>query len=176
MPAKKTINLLPPDLVGGGIKRAMLVVKSLAISLSAGLLVLVSLGFVAIFLFSNRLSDLNDRQAELRDSIRNLEQTESGMVLTRQRLEMVDRVLSTREIEDRFDKQNTVLALSREGIAFRESNIEQADSSLVIESSSSRALSDLFDNFFVNERFDRLYLNSLIFDPFTGYRVDLGVF
>jgi hypothetical protein len=115
-------------------------------------------------------------ETQLKQSIRSLEQTESGMVLTRERLKMVDKILATRTIEDRFDKQNELLALSREGIRFREIGLDQSDSSLILESTSSRALSDLFDNFFVNDSFDGLVLNTLVFNPFVGYRIDLGVY
>ena len=177
MAAKKLVNLLPSDLAAGGSAgKALVWAKSLAVSLSAGLLVLMSLGFGTLYYYNNRLSGLAEAETQLKQSIRSLEQTESGMVLTRERLKMVDKILATRTIEDRFDKQNELLALSREGIRFREIGLDQSDSSLVLESTSSRALSDLFDNFFVNDSFDELVLNSLVFNPFVGYRVDLGVY
>ncbi len=173
----KGINLLPPDLAGGvGGGKLLFVARSLAFSLSAALIVLLTFGIVGMYLMNRQLTLLSDKQTELKQAVRSLEKTESGMVLTRDRLAKVKKIIANRKIEDRFDKQQLIVGYTRDNIRFRESLLQDTESSITFESDSSLAVSDLFDSFFANDNFERLILNSLQFSPFLGYRFELSVF
>jgi hypothetical protein len=173
----KNINLLPIDLaMGQGGGKALKLARSLAVSMSAGLILLLILGIGALYLFNRQLSSLTRKQDELRNSIRSLEETESGMVLTRDRLGKIDEVLAKRVVEGNFAKQALVLDLARGGIEFRESHLGSSESTLALTSTSSKSISDLFDGFFANEDFNTLTLNSLQFSPLSGYKIELGVY
>ena len=170
------INLLPPELAGSKtIIKAGRILNIFAASAIAIFFIVASLGVFSIYVFTNELNDLTTQSDTLKTTIRSLEGVESRLVLIKDRVEKVQRVLADRKNEETFNKQKEIVDNMPASFTFEEAEIEGEKSILGIVSTSSSGMVELF-NRILSQNFVRLALNSIDFNQFAGYKVSLEVF
>lgn len=170
-------NLLPKDktLSEKAIKTNKLLTK-VAIATGVAFLLITAAGTGAYFLLNHQLNVAKQKQSDLTTSVQNLQSTEAGLILIKDRVQKVDSVLAARSSETSFEKQKSILDSAGGDISFKTSDIDTSRSVLELSSTSSLELLNLMQKLNARDDFATLYLNELLFNPLQGYTAKFEVF
>jgi Tfp pilus assembly protein PilN len=170
-------NLLP---VRAGsskeLKKISGIFQKLTIALFFVLILICGIGGGFLFYLTREVNNLNQEQDNLRKSIANLESTEQGLVLIKDRADKIQTLMTMRGELDSFLKQKEITDNLPPDVYFRGSKVSGDTSKLELLSARSRPLTELLENLVRNNKFPNLVLNGIDLDPFSGYGIVLQVF
>lgn len=175
-PAQK-INLLPRSLaVGKKTTKLARDLKTIATACFALFVIFIASGIVAVFILNSRLKNIEARQETLKTNIKAAEKTEAALVLLKDRLGKIQTILDNRVNEERFAKQSDLVASLPADFNFIDSQIEPESSKLGIVATNGKSMEQVVTNLSGNTSFVKLVLDSIVFSPLAGYRLNLEVF
>jgi hypothetical protein len=129
-----------------------------------------------IFKFTRDLGKLKAENETLRASITNLESTEQGLVLLKDRITKIQTILASRQSVGLHAKQTEVVASLPDGLSFQESELGNDVSRISLLAVSSQALQTFLKSVSANDHYLSLILSGFTFNPYLGYTFDLQVF
>lgn len=171
------INLLPKDVSKGKeLVKAISVVNKIAILTVVVFVVVAAIGGGIYYLSTSRLTDLKSQERELANSVLNLQSTEAGLVLLRDRIEKVTQVLGARESERILATQQEILESAPEGVLFGSSEISFGSSTIEVFSEDSIQLAQLIDTLLAGGNYSSLILSGVNYNSFSGYEAEFSVY
>lgn len=168
------INLLPADLTP---KKSILKLSSAAkkISIVGYSLVLISaVVFVGIFfMLSRQIQTSLSNQARLKSTISSLEQTEQRLILVKDRLEKVDKVLGSKSANQEIEFFDDLLSMFPEGVSLDEANLSAEGTKITLKMQKSSSLVEFLATLLSSGTYSHIELESFAYNSQTGYKVVL---
>jgi len=170
------VNLLPKS--SAERKRLSAVaglLTKLATALSVLVLVLAASAIAATFILGNRRDEAFRQNTALIEQVKELEEEEQRLALTKNRLSMIKDLLAARLGEQAFALQRELLgALDGRG-ELTDLAVSEGSSNLGVAIPTSRLFRD-FVSELENTSISAVALKSLIFDSGTGFKLNLNIF
>ena len=169
------INLLPKDLIpGAGFIKSAGILRRL-VTLGFAVFVIIAMGIVGFFIFNSlSIRNSDNKQSELKNSIKSLEQTEQGMVLVKDRIGKVQQVNALPSSAEESANLSTIFSQASGLGTLTEAIIEKEKLDTTFSVSSSSALTQLLATIVTGENYKRVELMSFSFNPNVGYLVSLA--
>jgi len=164
------INLLPTDLAPKGPTLKIINYLKQVIFVGFVVFLLISLGLGGfLILTSLELQNSLSRQENLKNQIKNLEQTEQKMVLLRDRVEKINKILSMPNIQSDISNTQKIVDFNSSNINIRELEFSIDKVKLSVTASSSASFKELVDSLTQTNYYKTIILSSLNFNPNVGY-------
>lgn len=172
---KQAINLLPPDL---GPQRGFLklsrVLKNLSILSFFIFLVIFMVSLAFYFLASSELKDQTAKNEQLKQEVRALEQTESALVVLKDRLGKIEAVYNlSQAFLQKIKGMTTFLANLAPEIAVSEISLDAESTELSLRAESLASLTGLFSQVYGSQEYKSAVLSSFSYNPSSGYSLVL---
>lgn len=170
------INLLPTGSGGNKAitKNVKIARKVSYVTLFVSVLIITVL-FAANFVFSRSLKSIQDEQERIKNNISSLEQTESSLILTKDRLGKISQILQTRAVNDNFSTQKLITDNLPENLILENLEINSEESIIEIRALNSRDLVRFMATLLVLSDINELTMENMKFTPIGGYTVVLNI-
>ncbi len=173
----RKFNLLPVDLAESKeIEKFSKTLLGLSIFFAVVSVVIGISGLAGYFFYSKELTKLGQEQENLKTSIKNLESTEQGLVLIRDRTQKIANILTSRITEGTFSKQMKIVENMPQDVYFKGSEITVQESGLDLLTQRSLVLSNFFTDLVKRQDLGNLVLKELNFNPGRGYFFTLQIY
>lgn len=170
------INLLPAELVPKGIlTRVGNTLSSLVI---AGFVVffVFGLGEIALIIINSfQIGNLTNRQNQLRENIKSLEQTEQRLILVSDRVDKAKIIYEGESVGKAIDNLFKLILSFPGGVTLSAVETDSKKTSLSINSTDSTPLAQFMSGLVSGNFFENIRLSSFTFNPSTGYLVTFDV-
>lgn len=171
------LNLLPKERASGkDAGRLAALFKKTSIATGGIFLFVTAILGIFYLLSLNSLSNTRAKHEELTLQAQSLQPTEASLVFLKDRLQKSQMVLSSRTNEDVFVRQSQLLANAPEAIAFKESELATANSTIELTTPNSENLTAFLSGVSATSTFNSLILKELSFGLATGYSLLFEVF
>ncbi len=170
------INLLPAELVPkGALTRIGNTISSLVI---AGFVVffVFGLGVIALIIVNSfQINSLTNRQNQLRENIKSLEETEQRLVLVSDRVGKARIIYEGESAGKSTDNLFKLILSFPGGINLSAVETDPKKTSLSVSSADSTSLAQFMSGLVSGNFFENIRLSSFTFNPATGYLVTFDV-
>jgi hypothetical protein len=171
------INLLPREVAPTkGQKKVASAANKIAAFFCGVFILMVLLGGGLYLFFNSRLNQVKSEADELAANIQSLQSTESSLILLKDRAQKAAAILTSRENEGYFTKQNQIVNTASTDVVFDGSEVMDGKSSLEVKILNSQSLVGLFAALRSSSNFSSLVVDELSFSPTVGYSVTLNVY
>lgn len=168
------INLLPTELAPSkGVSTSGKALNRIAMFMVGILIVAIASGGGLILFFSNQLTNESQKQTDLKATISSLQNTETQLVLLKDRLDKIQSVLDQRTNESAFNNQQSVVAAMPQSITFQSSNTESGESELQLNMPQSSEFRDLMGQLLSRTDLKSVVIQDLTFSSISGYKLIL---
>lgn len=165
-----TINLLPTDLAPKGPTLRIVNYLKQIVFIGFVIFLLVTLGLAGFFILTSlELNGSVSRQEVLKTQIKSLEQTEQKVVLLKDRLGKIRKILAMSDSQENIGKAQDVLGMAVGGISIGELEVSADETKLIISSSNSSSFSQFLANLTTSKLYETIILSSFSFNPNSGY-------
>jgi hypothetical protein len=170
------INLLPKDgLADKGTAKTFQLFKKISIFLVLFYLATGAAAGGYVFYLANKQSDLLAREQELRTNVNNLSASSSGLLLVKDRIGEIQKILNERTNEKNYQTQLSMVDQFPEGMGLLGVNIDQDRSEITVTTTSSAVLREFMSRISSISELSSLTLKSVSFDQVEGYRVSFDL-
>lgn len=171
------INLIPEEVAPKGAAARLSIFLRTVSAIGLTLFILVVFGLTSYYLvnyFQLRASE--SRQENLKNVISSLQDTESSLILLRDRLSKVKEVYAHDSADKNINAVSQVFAQVPSGISISdfETTLKKIDMSVIAQSSLS--LSQFINVLITSDLFETINLKSFSFNPTGGYVATLEMF
>lgn len=172
------INLLPDKLLAKtGTRKVANLLGRIAIPALSVFFVGVVAGVGYLIVLNVQLKNLNSKKSQLMTSVESLETTEQQIVLVKDRIQKVNKVLGENNTEASVESfYNSVLSFVPPGVRVTEAKVTDESTTVSFIVTSSLSLTSLFANMTSSGDFSKIRLESLSFSPSLGYLVSVEMF
>ena len=158
-----------------GIIRSSNTLKVIAVISTIGFFIIVLL-MVSYFIFNAIMLRASvNRQVQLTNSIKSLEQVEQQHVLVKDRVEKIDAIKKEGNALNDFERLIDLSASLPDGAYMFSSKVGVNDIETLISVQKSSALTQAFSTILSNEYYDFIVLKSFGFSPKSGYSIELNL-
>lgn len=173
----KSINLLPKEpKKTKEVEKTTRFIKNATYFIAIILTIIGPLGGLTVYKFTRDLNKLKVENETLRNSIANLESTEQGLVLLKDRVGKIQSILNNRQSIQIHAKQAEIIESLPDGLALDQTELKSDVSRVSLLAISSKALAGFLKDVSGNNHYLSLILSDLSFNPYLGYTFDLQVF
>ena len=171
------INLIPEEVAPKGAAARLSIFLRTVSAIGLTLFILVVFGLTSYYLvnyFQLRASE--SRQENLKNVISSLQDTESSLILLRDRLSKVKEVYAHDSADKNINAVSQVFAQVPSGISISdfETTLKKIDMSVIAQSSLS--LSQFINVLITSDIFEAVNMKSFSFNPLGGYAATLEMF
>jgi hypothetical protein len=172
------INLLPQELkTGKDVQKTAQVLTRVVVVLVVVLIIIGGAGGGALLIMNNNLKESKTRQDELKQNIQNLESTEQKIVLVRDRIQKTQNLLTAREEYQTLTKYDQLIkSLAPTEASFVGAELSTDVKKLKLSFKNSRSLSTVLKFLSETSEYEAVTIESLTFNPFSGYDLELILF
>ena len=171
------VNLLPKELAPSeSVTKFGKVLNTFALGLTGLFVVTAVAGGVTLYLLNNKLSDLGREQIELKNSIKNLQTSESQLILLKDRIGKIQSLLSDRTNEVLYDKQKGITGSLPADMALSKNEISHGKATIELGSNRSKSIIDLMSIILSNSELSTLTMQEMTFNPYQGYKIVFDLF
>ena len=171
------VNLLPKELAPSeSVTKLGKVLNTFALGLTGLFVVAAVAGGITLYLLNNRLNDLSSEQTGLKNSITNLQTSESQLILLKDRVGKIQTLLALRTGEALYDKQKGITNSLLPDMALTKNEISQGKSTIELSSNKSKSISDLMSIILSNTQLANLIMQEMTFNPYVGYKIVFELF
>ena len=171
-----SFNLLPPDLtpreeiikISNFIKRISVVGYSVVL-ISAAIFV------GAFFVLSNQLKTSISEQENWKVQISSLEETEQRLVLIKDRLEKVSKILKSATAADEIESLSQTQSILPEGVILREAKLSTGNSEMRLLTQNSSSTAQLLAKLLASGIYKKVELKALDFNQTVGFSLELNL-
>lgn len=175
--AGKTINLLPKELsVSKTVVDLSAKIKKTAWGFFVFFIFILASFSGAFYYFNNQLTNLEEEQNRLKTNIQSLQETEEQLIITKDRIAKVKTILDSRVNEERFKKHKLVVDNMKPTMELEASDLTSSNSNITLNALNSKELVSFMNVIISRADVLSVVMDSLSFNPFLGYSIDLEVF
>lgn len=175
--AARKINLLPKEFtVSKEVSDASVKIKKYLWTSLGFYVVILAICGSFYYYFQTTLTNLESDQVRLKTNIQSLQETEQQLILTKDRIAKIQTVLASRQNEEVFNKQKTVVDQMTDAMNIENSNITISNSLLTFTSRSSLQLVSFMSSIASKSETLGIVMDSMSFNPFTGYTLGLEIY
>lgn len=164
------INLLPKELFKDdkeeSFNKKFFNLAYLFLSLSAVVLIFAVSAFILIRM---RTSDSEKKKSALLIDIKNLQASEQRLVLFKDRLVKIDKLLSLDTTSDAVYVLEESYKMLTPGVSFYQATIAGNNVKFVVNSNSSREISNYVTQIASTKKFSKIVIDGLSYTPSTNY-------
>lgn len=172
------INLLPQELkTGKDVEKTAQVLTRVVVVLVVILVIIGAAGGGALLIMNNNLKESKTHQDELKQSIQGLESTEQKIVLVRDRIQKSQSLLTARGEYTTLTKYDQLIkSLASSEASFVGAEVSVDVKKLKLSFKNSRSLSSVLKFLGETTEYEAVTIESLTFNPFSGYDLELILF
>ena len=171
------INLLPKEpKKTKEVEKATRLIKNATYFIAMILTIVGPLGGLSVYKFTRDFTKLKVENETLRSSIANLESTEQGLVLLKDRVGKIQTILGNRQSIAIHAKQVEIIEALPDGLTLSETELKSDVSRVSLLATSSKALAGFLKDVSSNNHYLSLILSDLSFNHYLGFTFDLQVF
>ncbi len=169
------INLLSQELKPSGYAvKASKRLRQLAV-LSIIILVITAIGFTVSSVFlSVQTKNIAKNEEKLKNDIKNLEQTEQKLVLIKNRLAGVEKIVNDKSAKEELDILETIIEKDPQNINIYGIKLD-SDKAIISVGIENSSYVTTFYSLLLNSNFRTISLESFTFDPKFGYKIDIAI-
>jgi hypothetical protein len=172
-----TINLLPTDLAPKGPTLRIVNYLKQIIFVGFVIFLLVSLGLAGFFILTSfELKDSVQKQEDLKVRIKTLEQTEQKIILLKDRVGKIKKILAMKDSQENIDNAQIVLGIAGGKVSIGELDISVDKTKLSVSSETSLSFSQFLTSLTDLKIYQTIVLSSLSFNPNSGYSAAFDFF
>lgn len=170
------INLLPTELkTGKDVIRTSRAVTRFTIILGGIFLTIAVIGGGIIFFLGTRASDGKQKEEQLKTQIQSLEQTEQQLVLMKDRIQKTQTIFEQRSTYQTLKNYDAIFAKLPPDALVTGLEIDNEVSTLTVNARNSDDLATILGFFKDKSLYNRVELESLNFNVFSGYEIVLSI-
>jgi hypothetical protein len=171
------INLLPTDLAPKGpTLRIVNYLKQIAL-VGFVIFLLVTLGLAGYFVITSfELNGSVNRQENLKTQIKSLEQAEQKIILLKDRVIKIKKVLAMPDSQGNIVISQEVLVMATGLVNIGELEISPEETKLTVTSNNSSSLSQFLTTLTGSKVYKTIVLSSFSFNPTAGYSAVFDLF
>ncbi len=169
------INLLPQELKPSGYAiKASKKLRQFAI-LSIVVLVIAAIGFTVVSAYlSIQTKRIATNEDKLKRDIKNLEQTEQKLVLIKDRLSGVEKIISNKSAQEEVAVLKSIIEKNPQNVKILGAKLDTKEIIISLGFENSSYISTFY-SLLLNSNFKSIALESFNFNPKTGYTVDISI-
>jgi hypothetical protein len=168
------INLLPQELKPkAGVLKLSKTLNKLAL-VSVGVLLSTTIVLIGSFIFFSQQSNASvERQENLQSEIRALEQTEQRLILVKDRLSKINKILSSGSVASQIELLKKVLAIMPSEVLLQDLEITDENVRIEVSSGSLSGIGQFFLKILQVQDFRKVNVDGFSFRNISGYVVVL---
>ena len=171
------VNLLPKELAPSeSVNKLGKVLNTFAAGVTGLFIVLAVAGGLTLYFFTARFNNLNQEQTDLKNSITNLQTSESQLILLKDRIGKIQTLLGSRVNEGLYTKQKEITNSLPSDMALERNEIGQGKSTIELVSNTSRSVTDLMSVILSKSDLSSLIMQEMTFNPYQGYKIVFDLF
>jgi cell division protein FtsN len=170
------INLLPKDISQKNkvSNRGKSLTYLTYVLLIISALVMVS-GALLITTQQRQVNALKTQQKELLSEVEKYQEEEKQLIIVKDRLTLVNGVLSSRELERVRELQRVLYDSMPEGVRVTRQNLSEQGNGFTVQANSASVLREYINEISQKEDFSSITLSQLIYNPLFGYQVEFAI-
>lgn len=174
--SKNTINLLPKEeRVKRNVNSSSKTISSATVFFFVVGLLLIIGGSVLIYTQKRAVDNLTQTRQELLAQVETFSSQEQQLVLLKDRVAVVNEILSASSSHETFQLHETLYGLMPEGVTLSEQRIGDNVNLYTFQSPSAVLMKNYIETVLQSPEFTYVEMNQLTYTPFTGYQVELLV-
>jgi Tfp pilus assembly protein PilN len=171
------INLLATEFKPkGSVLKASNVLKKVAL---VGYVVFFTSGIAStgfIFVLKNKIKTSISYQDKLKTQIKALEQTEQKLVLVKDRLEKVGKVMAMSQVKEEISGVENIVNEIPEGVTMLNTNLTSGKIDMELSAANSYLLGEFLDVLRSQKGYQRIEIGSIVYSKETFYKVKVTLF